>query len=683
MPLDLTLVLDALLVEANAAIVVIDDQNQITHWGQSAARRFGYTAEEVIGHHIIMLTPFGRQDDGIALRTATAAGQVYGPIKTLCAGKDGASVPIVVKGIPLIDASQRVQGAVLMYREVDAPPLSMEAQRLQALVTDSDDAIISKTLNGVITSWNPGAERMFGWLAEEIIGRSMRVLIPEDRQHEENTILDRLARGEKIEHFQTERLRKDGSSLTISVTVSPIRDPAGTVIGASQIARDITLHVQAERVIRFHATVDSVTTLLNRRAFNTALLDALKDAALNRHRAALLLVDLDRFKALNDAMGYRAGDKVLREAGQRIQRALEGHVAVARPGGDEFTVLLSNIGSDADVMGVAARVLQALAQPYEVSGSLQTLGSSIGVAIYPDDALTPEMLMQHAQEAAMGCKRAGGGRVARLTPQQQAAVQDRHQLMADLHQAVPEGQLRLVYQPVKSLLDGSIRRCEALVRWLHPTRGLISPAVFIPLAEEAGLIDGIGDWVFREATRQLADWRRRLDDRLQVSINLSPSQLRAGSRYFAGWVMHLRAIHLPASAVILEITENAVVDQSRATNALLQRIRRRGAQIAIDDFGTGQSSLSLLSRLDAQYLKIDQSFIRAMTSGPKAEGLVEAITSMAQKLGLKVVAEGVETEAEAALLRAMHCDYVQGYLFARPQSAVTVETLFQARKPAG
>lgn len=686
---DPNVILDALLLEANAAVAVIDDQGLITHWSQSAVRLFGYSSDEVVGHHVVMLTPFGRQDEGHALRSAILGGHPYGPVKTLAAGTNGASVPLVVKSIPLFDASQKILGALLVYREVRAPAQSMEAQRLQALVSDSDDAIITKTLRGIITSWNPGAERMFGWLAEEIIGRSVLVLIPPERQREEQEILAKISRGEKVEHFETERVRKDGSTVSISVTISPIRNQDGTVIGASKIARDITLNVQAERVVQFHATVDSVTTLMNRRAFYSALLSGLGEATKSDGRAALLMVDLDHFKALNDSMGHRIGDQVLRQAGARLKQAVGSDAPVARLGGDEFMVLLPAIQTAEDAMAVAGHILHSLSQPLEVAGSLQSIGCSVGIAIFPDDAMTAELLMQQAAEAIFQCKHAGGGRAARLSPQQQAAVQDRVQLMADLHRAVPDGQLRLVYQPVRSLADGTVKRGEALVRWFHPTRGLVSPAVFLPLAEQAGLMNALGDWVFREATRQLADWRRRIDDSLQVSINLSPSQLRAGARYFAKWALHLKALQLPASAVIFEITETAVVDQSRATTVLLQRIRRRGAELAIDDFGTGHSSLSLLSRLDVQYLKVDQSFVRAMTVSGKATALVEAITLMAQKLGLRVVAEGIEAQAEADLLKSMGCNYGQGFLFARPLSAADVERFFypgnsaSAPTPAG
>ncbi len=665
MPIDCPALLHTLFEGSAEALIALDAERRITHWNSAAQQLFGYAAAEMLGQPLLALSPADRRRESQQLLTLpeTEAAQ---PHRALLAGKNGRMVSVSLRTRPLPGHDGQAPGLLLFLRECGTSLDLQQSQQLQALVANSDDGIITKDLNGIITSWNPGAERLFGWLAEEIIGRPMRTLIPADRQHEEDHILKRLVAGEKIDHFETERLRKDGSTVFVSVTASPLRDAQGLVVGASKIARDIGVRLQAERVIHHHATVDPVTGLLNRRAFGERLREMLAQATSDGRRMALLMIDLDRFKAVNDTLGHHVGDLLLRQVGRRLRQVLREGDVIARQGGDEFTALLPQVGQPAEAMAVAQRISQALAEPFLIEGRRPAIGGSVGVAVFPDDGRSAELLMQHADEAMYGSKRAGGSRAARLSAAEQAAAQDRARLLADLQPAISQGQLRLVYQPVRRFADGSVLRSEALVRWAHPERGLLGPGLFIPLAEEAGLLNALGDWVFREATRQLADWRRRLNPRLQVSINLSPSQLRAGSDYFRGWSQHLRELALPPSALILEITEGMMVDDSRDTTHLLRRIREHGAQIAIDDFGTGYSSLSQLSRLDVQYLKVDQSFVRQMQAGERELALVEAVVSMAHKLGLQVVAEGVETPEQARLLQAMGCDYGQGYLYARP-----------------
>jgi len=677
MPIDCPALLHTLFEGSAEALIALDAERRIRHWNPAAQQLFGYAAAEMLGQPLLALSPADRRRESQQLLTLPET-EAARPHRALLAGKNGRMVSVSLRTRPLPGHDGQAPGLLLFLRECSTSLDLQQSQQLQALVANSDDGIITKDLNGIITSWNPGAERLFGWLAEEIIGRPMRTLIPADRQHEEDHILKRLVAGEKVDHFETERLRKDGSTVFVSVTVSPLRDAQGLVVGASKIARDIGVRLQAERVIHHHATVDPITGLLNRRAFSKRLRELLQQADAAGRRMALLMIDLDRFKAVNDTLGHQVGDLLLRQVGRRLRQVLREGDVIARQGGDEFTALLPQVEHPAEAMAVAQRISQALTEPFLIEGKRPSIGGSVGVAVFPEDGRSAELLMQHADEAMYGSKRAGGSRAARLSAEEQAAAKDRARLLADLHPAIAQGQLRLVYQPVRRFSDGSVLRSEALVRWAHPERGLLGPGLFIPLAEEAGLLNALGDWVFREAARQLADWRRRLHPQLQVSINLSPSQLRAGADYFRGWSQHLRELALPPSALILEITEGMVVDQSRDTAQLLRRIREQGAQIAIDDFGTGYSSLSQLSRLDVQYLKVDQSFVRQMMRSERERALVEAIVSMAQKLGLQAVAEGVETAEQAQLLQLMGCDYGQGYLYARPLPPDEVEQHFPA-----
>lgn len=670
--------LAALLETTADAVLAVDADDNIVACSAAAEALLGYSREYVVGLSCRMLCPRDRLADEARLTQQLAEGRPVGPLPGVLLAHDGTRVAVEQAGRPVRDARGVPVGAVRLFRDArQDPDAGWQKRRLQSLIDDSDDAIVTKSLDGIVTSWNPGAERLFGWLAAEVIGRPMTALIPPERQAEEADFLQRISRGEKVDHFETERLRKDGSTALVSVTLSPLRDDWGRIVGVSKIARDIGVLVQAERVVRFHASTDAVTGLGNRRAFSQHLAESLEQAGADAAQAALLVVDLDRFKSVNDLMGHHAGDQLLRLVGRRIRYAVRERDFVARLGGDEFTVVLPVVADAREAMAIASRISAELARSFVVEGRSLTLGASVGVALFPDDGGSEIPLLQHADEAVYESKRAGGGRATRLASGRQQAVQDRARLLADLHHALALGQFRLVYQPIVDFATGQIQRVEALLRWAHPGRGEVSPAVFIPLAEEAGLIHAIGDWVFREATRQLAAWRAASGRELRVSINLAPSQLRAGADYFRAWARHIRALRLPAGAITVEITESMVVDWSDETQALLRRIRRHGAEIAIDDFGTGFSSLSLLSRLDVQYLKIDQSFVRAMTNGPRDLALCEAITTMAHKLGLKVVAEGVETEAQAALLRGMGADLAQGYLYGRPVPPAAIEALLR------
>lgn len=671
---------EALVESIQDAVIRASRDGIVHHWNRAATRLLGYEADEIVGQSLAMLCPAERAHeetcDGAAARD-TPAGR---PQRTVRLHRDGTRIAVSVTRMPIVQPDGRVIGRVVVMRD-DRP--SIEAgermQQLASIITHSDDAIVTKTLAGIVTSWNPGAERIFGWTADEIIGRPMTAVIPEERHGEETQILARIAAGEKVDHFETERLRKDGSTVQVSVTISPLLDGHGNVVGASKIARDIGVRVQAERVIQHHASTDAVTGLPNRRAFGESLAAVVERAYEERSRAALLVVDLDRFKAVNDSLGHAVGDKLLRQASRRLKHCVRHGDIVARLGGDEFTVVLPAVSSVDEVMAVGNRICSELARAFEIDGRKVQIGGSVGIAVFPDDGQTPALLVQHADEAMCSSKRAGGSRAERLSPAQRAAARDRAQLLSDLRQAVAMGQLSVAYQPVVDLATNVVGKVEALARWRHPTRGPIGPDVFIPLAEGAGLLRQIGDWVFREASRQAAIWRRRHGPQIQVSINLSPKQLLAGPEYFAGWERHLRELSLPGSALVLEITEDMLVDRSDRTAALLARIRAQGLDVAVDDFGTGYSNLSTLSRLDVQYLKIDRSFVNAIVEADRGRAMCRAITAMGHSMGMKVVAEGIETEAQAAFLREVGCDFGQGFHFSAPKTAAEVEHLLMQR----
>jgi diguanylate cyclase (GGDEF)-like protein len=412
--------------------------------------------------------------------------------------------------------------------------------------------------------------------------------------------------------------------------------------------------------------------------FHDRLEQEIKKAQRSGLAMALLFLDLDRFKEVNDTLGHDMGDLLLKDAARRLGRCVRETDTVARLGGDEFTVILGELQDTDCVERIAQEVLWKLAQPFRLGGELAYVSASVGITLYPADAKSVDALIKNADQAMYAAKSQGRNRYSYFTPSMQEAAQARMRLANDLRGALAGGQFSLAYQPIVELATGGIHKAEALIRWQHPERGAVGPAEFIPIAEDTGMIVDIGNWMFREAALQAARWRAARDAEFQVSVNKSPAQFRDAGKAHATWFDYLRELGLPGSAIVVEITEGLLLDASAAVTGQLLEFRDAGLQVAIDDFGAGYSSLSYLRKFDIDYLKIDQSFVRNLE--PVSEDLVlcEAIIAMAHKLGIKVIAEGVETAGQRDLLAAAGCDYAQGYLFSRPVPAGEFEKFFEA-----
>ena len=553
--------------------------------------------------------------------------------------------------------------------------MAVYARHCAAIVESSDDVIISKSLDGIVQSWNPAAQRLLGYTAEEMIGRPMTCIFPEDRLIEEVEILARVRLGERVEHFDTVRRSKDGRKVNLSVTISPVFDDQGRVIGASKIARDITERFRSQKLMWLQANFDTLTGMPNRRNFTDKLDELLKEASTRDERVAVLFIDLDQFKQVNDALGRNAGDQVLATASARIRDVIRPTDSVARFGSDEFGVMMSPTASLEEIDQMASRLMHELREVVEIGDEHVFMSCSIGVSVFPRDGDTADDLIRHADLAMYQAKLAGRNRVHHFSQPLEATAQNRLKLAAGLHKAVELQQFALVYQPVVDMHDGRIRKCEALIRWHHPERGLISPAEFIPVAEDTGAMHAIGNWVFREATRQLKLWQARFGADFQVSINMSPAQLHGDGDSAAQWVQELSRTGVQGETVVVEITESMMVNPDHLIAGKLRTLRQAGLKLAIDDFGTGYSCLANLNKLDINYLKIDQSFTRNLKAGTKDLSLCLAIVSMAHALGLAVIAEGVETEEQHRLLVENGCDFGQGYLYARPMGVAAFEAL--------
>jgi diguanylate cyclase (GGDEF)-like protein/PAS domain S-box-containing protein len=475
--------------------------------------------------------------------------------------------------------------------------------------------------------------------------------------------------------------RPDGAVAWIDVSVTALDVPAGSPPHHLCMIEDVTAQKQSEALIWRQANFDTLTQLPNRRMFHDRLAQDMLKSRRDKSRIAILFIDLDHFKEVNDTLGHAQGDILLVDAARRIGACVRKSDTVARLGGDEFTVILAELDQAEHgerVERIAQQIIDSLRAPFALGQEQAFVSASIGITLYPDDALDIDDLLKHADQAMYAAKDAGRNRFSYFTPALQVAALNRMRLTNDLRGALKGAQFELYFQPIVCLASGAIDKAEALIRWNHPQRGVVSPLEFIPLAEASGLILEIGDWVFHEAARWVRRWRSEHHPEFQVSINQSPLEFQREGDSYQRWLRHLEQLRLPGQALVVEITEGLLLDANRTVSDKLLQLRDAGIQVALDDFGTGYSSLSYLKKFDIDYLKIDRSFTRNLAPDSSDMALSDAIIVMAHKLDLKVIAEGVETPEQRDLLAAAGCDYGQGYLFAKPMPAERFDAFLRA-----
>jgi diguanylate cyclase (GGDEF)-like protein len=431
--------------------------------------------------------------------------------------------------------------------------------------------------------------------------------------------------------------------------------------------------------LRRRAFIDPLTGLPNRMLFEDRLAHGvMRSGRQAEQRLAVLFIDLDGFKPVNDSFGHAAGDTVLREAARRLDEVARQTDTVARLGGDEFVLLMEQVAGVADCEALARRLLEAMRVPFQIAERAMQISASIGIVVFPDHG-DADKLLAHADAAMYAAKRMGGGNYAIFEPHMNADVLEQLSLQSDLRRALECGQLEMHYQPKVDARRGRIRGVEALMRWNHPERGMVSPAVFIPIAERHGIINELGNWVIEDVCRQMEAWAD-VGVRMRVAINLSVHQLRQDdlvSRIERALDRH----HVEPSQLLCEITESVAMEDIRATQRAFEGLERIGVYLSIDDFGTGYSSLSYLRQLPARQLKIDRSFVKDLESSEDARAVVDAVIRLAHALGLAVVAEGVETAGQRDILQDLGCDELQGFFFARPMTASTLLEWTEGRKP--
>ena len=423
-----------------------------------------------------------------------------------------------------------------------------------------------------------------------------------------------------------------------------------------------------------HANYDILTRLPNRRLFRDRLQQDIRKTQRADLSLALMFIDLDMFKEVNDTLGHDIGDLLLIDVARRLSGCVRDSDTVARISGDEFTVILPELAETKRAEKVAQNIIHALTQPFCIGKEMIYISASVGITLYPNDATDLEGLLKNADHAMYAAKNQGRNCFSYFTSRMQEEAQNRMRMIKDLRDALPANQFKVYFQPIVDMASGRIVKAEALLRWFHPERGVVGPALFIPLAEETGLINDIGNWVFKEAAYWMARWHEQGYSCIQVSVNKSPKQFTANANH-NDWLDYLQQINLPTGCIVVEITEGLLLDKRADVAETLLLFRDAGMQVAIDDFGTGYSSLSYLKKFHIDFLKIDQSFVRDLATDPNDLALSEAIIVMAHKLGIKVVAEGVETTEQRDMLAAAGCDYAQGYLYAKPMPAEEFEAL--------
>ncbi|HEX8986563.1 MAG TPA: EAL domain-containing protein [Rhodocyclaceae bacterium] len=552
---------------------------------------------------------------------------------------------------------------------------------LDALLRLTPLPTIEWNLERRVTAWNPAAERMFEFSRREALGRRLEedLIVPEDGRQQSLATWQQVAGEGRSFHVAGENVTRSGRRLQCIWYLAPLYGDDGRIAGVLSQAQDISVVKAYQQRIQTLAFMDELTGLPNRALFQDRLRQAIGRASRTGESAALIFLGLDRFKSVNDVLGHSAGDEVLREAAGRLHGCLRRYDTLARFGGDMFVAALPDVRNGADLGRLARKLLDAFSAPFSVGDTALFVTASIGVALYPGDSESSDELLSFAEAAMFHAKARGRNTFQFYSADLTANALERLEIEADLRGALARDELEVYYQPQVDLASGRVVGVEALLRWNHPRRGLLAPDRFIGIAEDTGLIVGIGEWVLHTACRAARAWQDA-GQRVRVAVNLSPRQFADGGQLVRTIMSALRETCCAPEWLELEITERLLLDDQPAVRRALEQLTRRGISIALDDFGTGYSALGYINRFPVDVLKIDRSFVNAVFADRGSAELARAIATMARTLRLRVVAEGVETQAQEAFLKAAGCHVGQGYLYGRPMPHSEFEGLLRGRR---
>lgn len=648
------------------SIIAMDLAGYITSWNKGAENLFGYSAEETVGNNILFLYADEEEDDSLlyqdlferggremVVRRRKKSGEIFWASLTLSLTYDLDRAPNGIIGY-LIDITERLKAE--------------EQLRLQAAIFEnSDEGIIVIDPAGTILSVNRAFTKITGHEPEEVLGKSPGFL--RSHLHDEDFYLDVYTAlyegGQWIGEGWGQR--KNSDAFPVWISISCVYGKDGTIAYYFAIFSDIAERKNAEKQIYRLAYYDMLTSLPNRAMLYTLLKQAMSEAHRNQLHGAVLFIDLDRFKQVNDSLGHEAGDLLLKEIAHRLKSCVREEDVVSRIGGDEFVVALFDIAQREHAAIVAEKILERLSHPVVVNGHELLAAASIGISVYPDDGEDAETLIKCADIAMYRAKQSGGAeQYVFFSQEMNQRSLERLQMENNLSRALERNELLLNYQPQLDLASGKIIGAEVLLRWQHGGSTMISPAQFIPIAEETGLIISIGEWILETVCAKNKQWQEAGLPIVKLAVNISARQFRPQLTQLVAQVLSRH--NLDPSYLELEITESVIMQNVESVVSMMAGFHRLGVTLSLDDFGTGYSSLSYLKRFPIDTLKIDQSFVRGLPGDSNDTAIAKAIISLAGNLNLSVIAEGVETVEQLDFLRAAGCDEIQGYYYSRPLS---------------
>jgi diguanylate cyclase (GGDEF)-like protein/PAS domain S-box-containing protein len=654
---------------------VIDAENKTVFVNRQLAEMLGCTVGEMVGvpvlafidekYHKLAATHIQR------FRSGGGANSEDFKLRR----KDGSNLWVLVSGNPIFDEGGKCAGVLAMVTDITERKraereLRQAEQKYRTIFENAIEGIFQTTVEGRFLTGNPMLARIYGYdspaeLIATVTDIQRQLYVDPNRRAEFRRAIE--LRG-AVWGFESQMYCKDGRAIWICENAHGIYDAGGRLVGYEGTVEDITERKRAEETIQYQAFYDLLTGLPNRMLFNKRLSLELQRAGERQEMLAVMFVDLDRFKTINDTLGHAIGDRLLQGFAERVTGCLREGDTFARWGGDEFTALLPQVSDGGDAAKIAQRILEALKLPFYLEGHELYISSSIGISLYPQDGSDAETLLRNADAALYRAKEHGRNNWRFYMPAMNSQGSLLLMLENRLHCALERQEFAVYYQPQVNVKTGEISGLEALVRWRHPDLGLVSPGQFIPLAEENGLIVPIGEWVLRTACSQNKAWQDAGLKPVRVAVNLSARQFQQPN--LVEMVAEiLRETGLDANFLELEITESTLIQNVDFASAMLRDLQRMGAHISMDDFGTGYSSLSYLKRFSFHTIKIDQSFVRDLKNNPPDAAIIAAVSGLARCLDLRVVAEGVETSEQLDLLRSLHCEEMQGYLFSKPLSA--------------
>ncbi|MEZ5549279.1 MAG: EAL domain-containing protein [Pseudomonadales bacterium] len=702
---------------AGGAILVVDDKPELLNSLHQLVQLHGYDADKALGGEAA-LQALGARNYDVVLLDLIMPGVSGHDVLEFAAKAELTAKIIVVSGdssfsgvkhalhcgafdfvkkpyeagelISTMETALR-QSRLESDNEVMEEKLKESEELHRFIVNNSPDLVYMLDRNGCFTFLNDRLDSLLGYTKEELIGKHYSELVDEDHLEVARNVFNERRTGERAARNAELRLRSrvnrrglrlfHSQSLWVELTAegvysNPKERTRENFVGTYGTARDISERKEAEEVINFQAYHDLLTHLPNRALLKDRLSLAIAHARRNKRKLAVMFLDLDRFKLVNDTLGHTMGDRLLKAVANRLQSCLRRGDTLARFGGDEFTLLLPEVRTRDDVVVIASKILDRLNAPFVIDGHELFVGASIGISIYPEAGETEEALIQNADIAMYQVKGRGKNGYQFFSEEMNHQFSTRLSLERELRNGLAQGELRVFYQPQVCLDDGRIIGVEALVRWQHPLRGLVQPMDFLPLAEETGLIGQIDEFVQQRAFADVVQWRRKGFGDVTLSVNLSAAQLEQEG-FVDRFVGSLQGAGLEPGAVKLEITENTLMQDIEIIIPKLKELRRMGIRIAIDDFGTGYSSLSYLQQFPIQTLKIDRSFVGDIRADDRDASIINAIVAMARGLKLDLIAEGVENRTQLRYLQGQGCREGQGFFFSRPVPAADMQSLLK------